>query len=65
MSTSDLITTLASLSPEELNAVRFLLDLPFNPGSPGQEPETVIERYLRGGNAWRDASMTATPKRQQ
>lgn len=50
MSTSDLIIALASLSSEELNAVRFLLQLPFNPGEPGQEPETVIERCLRGGN---------------
>jgi hypothetical protein len=44
MSTSDLITTLASLSPEELNAVRFLLELPFNLSEPGKEPDTVIEK---------------------
>jgi hypothetical protein len=44
MSTSDLITTLASLSPEELNAVRFLLELPFNPGELDKGPETVIEK---------------------
>jgi hypothetical protein len=46
MPTDELITTLAALSPEELNAVRFLLGLPFNTGigDPGREPEAVIER---------------------
>lgn len=50
MSTSDLIKTLSELSEEELNAVRYLLDLPFHlsAGEPEKEPEAVIERAKNG-----------------
>ena len=46
VTTSDLINALASLSQEELNAVRYLLDMPFNSGTgePDKKPEAVIEK---------------------